>query len=121
MSRTKLAPLYGALGLLAGSFALGDEAQGSASHPDHRSAQGPEPQPAAPARNDEETTSEAVHVPPDPPQHPMGGMPYPEMAAMMQMDDTARTEKVLFDQLEWRNTAEGKAAVWDAWGWYGGD
>jgi copper resistance protein B len=43
------------------------------------------------------------------------------MAAMMQMDDTRSLGKVLFDQLEWRHTAEGSAAVWDAQGWYGGD
>jgi copper resistance protein B len=85
--RVKLALLYAALGLLAGSGALGDEA----------------------------------HVPPDPPQHPMGDMPYSTMVAMMQMDDSARTAKVLFDQLEWRDTAEGNAAVWDAEAWYGGD
>ncbi len=122
MPRTELALLYGALALLAGSFALGDEAQESASHPYHGSSQSHEPQPpAAPTHNDEETTSEAAHVPPDPPQHPMGGMPYQEMAAMMQMDDSARVGKVLFDQLERRNTAEGNAAVWDAEGWYGGD
>ena len=40
---------------------------------------------------------------------------------MMQMDDRERTGMVLFDQLEWRNTAEGNAAAWDAEGWYGGD
>src|SRR5260370_19284395 len=51
----------------------------------------------------------------------MGDMPYRGMTAMMQMDDTARTGMVLFDQLEWRNTAEGNAAVWDAEAWYGGD
>lgn len=66
------------------------------------------------------TLADEPHVPPDPPEHPMGDMPYPEMVAMMQMDDTARTSKVLFDQLEWRNTAEGNAAMWDAEGWYGG-
>jgi copper resistance protein B len=104
-ARTKLALWYGALGLLAGSFALGDEPQESAPHRHH----------------DEETASEAAHVPPDPPQHPMGDMPYREMATVMQMDDSARTAKVLFDQLEWRHTAEGNAAVWDAEGWYGGD
>lgn len=64
---------------------------------------------------------EAAHVPPDPPQHSMGDMPYPRMAAMMQMDDTERTGMVLFDQFEWRNTAEGNALAWDAEGWYGGD
>jgi len=104
-SRVRLALLYSALGFMTGSFALGDEQP-----------------PAEPLSNDDATASEAAHVRPDPPQHPMGDMrSYPEMAAMMQMDDTARTAKVLFDQLEWRNTAEGNAAVWDAEGWYGGD
>jgi copper resistance protein B len=65
--------------------------------------------------------SQDSHVPPDPPQHSMSDMPYQEMSAMMQMDDTAPTAKVLFDQLEWRNTAEDNAAVWDAEAWYGGD
>jgi copper resistance protein B len=51
----------------------------------------------------------------------MGDLPYPQMAAMMQMDDRGRTGTLLLDQLEWRNTAEGNAAVWDAEGWYGGD
>jgi len=102
MTRTRLALLCGALGLMTGAIAF------------------PLP-PAAPTPNGDETASEAAHVPPDPPQHPMGDMPYPEMAAMMHMDDTARTYKVLFDQLEWRNTAAGNAAVWDAEGWYGGD
>jgi copper resistance protein B len=120
-ARTTLALLYGALGLLAGSSALGDEPQESAPH-DRVSSQSPEPQPPpAPTSKDGETESEAAHVPPDPPQHSMGDMPYPEMAAVMQMDDAARTSKVLFDQLEWRNTAQGNAAVWDAGGWYGGD
>jgi copper resistance protein B len=121
MPAAKLALLYGTFGLLTGSLALGDEPQESAPH-HHVASQGPEPQPpAAPTANDEGTESEAAHVPPEPPQHSMGDMPYPEMAAIMQMDDTARTSKVLFDQLEWRNAAEGNAAVWDAEGWYGGD
>jgi copper resistance protein B len=67
------------------------------------------------------TAGEAAHVAPDPPQHQMGDMSYRDMASMMQMDDTARTGKVLFDQFEWRTTSEGDAAVWDAAGWYGGD
>jgi len=53
---------------------------------------------------------------PDPPQHPMGDMPYPKMAALMQMDDNVARGMVLFDQLEWRNTAEGNALAWDAEG-----
>jgi copper resistance protein B len=121
MPRAKLALVYGVTGLIAGSLALGDEPQDSASHSQHAAPQIPETQPpAAPAPN-EDTSSQAAHVPPDPPRHPMGDMPYPQMAALMQMDDTARTGMVLFDQLEWRNTAEGNALAWDAEGWYGGD
>jgi copper resistance protein B len=45
-----------------------------------------------------------------------------EMADTMQMDDTARFGKVMFDQLEWRNGdgREGRG-TWDAKAWYGGD
>jgi copper resistance protein B len=122
MPRAKLAVFCGALGLLVSSFALGDEGQESASHSQQGASKSPEPQPpASPAPSNEDTASEAAHVPPDPPQNPMSDMPYPQMAAMMQMDDTQRTGTVLFDQLEWRNTAEGSAAVWDAEAWYGGD
>ena len=60
-------------------------------------------------------------MPPEPPQHVMSDMPYRQMAAMMQMDDAARTGMVLLDQLEWRDSAEGSAAVWEAEGWYGDD
>jgi copper resistance protein B len=49
-------------------------------------------------------------------------MSYREMADTMQMDDTARFGKALFDRLEWRNgdTGEGRG-VWDGQAWYGGD
>jgi copper resistance protein B len=49
-------------------------------------------------------------------------MSYREMADTMQMDDTARFGKVLFDQLEGRDgdTGEGRG-TWDAQAWYGGD
>lgn len=55
--------------------------------------------------------------------HPMSHkMSYREMVDIMQMDDTFRFAKVMFDQLEWRTggTDEGRAA-WDAQGYYGGD
>ncbi len=121
-ARAQLILFCGALGLMAGSFSLGEESQDSAAHHEHSSPQSPEPQPHTTSTpSDEQTASEAAHVPPDPPQHPMGDVPYKEMAALMQMDDTARTSKVLFDQLEWRNTSEGSAAVWDAEAWHGGD
>jgi len=49
-------------------------------------------------------------------------MSYRQMANLMQMDDTTRFAKVMFDQLEWRNGGvnEGRAA-WDAQAYYGGD
>ena len=49
-------------------------------------------------------------------------MSYRQMVDIMQMDDTSRFAKVMFDQLEWRNGGadEGRAA-WDAQGYYGGD
>ena len=121
MSRATFTLLYGALGLMAGSFTLADEPQDSASHSQHAAPQSPEAPPPTAQAPKEATASEAAHVPPDPPQHSMGGMSYPKMAALMQMDDTSRTGMVLFDQLEWRNTAEGNALAWDAEGWYGGD
>ena len=46
---------------------------------------------------------------------------YREMSVAMQMDDTERFSTILLDQLEWRQTAEGAAGVWEAEGWYGGD
>jgi copper resistance protein B len=117
--RANLAPWYGVLGLIATSGALAD----GPPEPAVPSAAGAPQSPAAaaPGPDDTATASEAAHVAPDPPQHQMGPMPYGEMAAMMQMDDTARMGKVLFDQFEWRTTSEGNAAVWDAAGWYGGD
>jgi copper resistance protein B len=48
-------------------------------------------------------------------------MSYGQMAAAMQMDDTERFASILVDQLEWRQTSEGAAGVWEAEGWYGGD
>jgi copper resistance protein B len=49
-------------------------------------------------------------------------MSYREMANTMQMDDTARFGKVMFDQLEWRDGGAGEGrAAWDAQGYYGGD
>jgi len=99
----QLVLLYVVLWLLAGSLALADD-----------------PQPPAPA-SDQGTSSQADHVAPDPPQHAMGDMRYRQMADMMQMDDRGRTGMLLFDQLEWRNSAAGNDFTWDAGSWYGGD
>jgi copper resistance protein B len=99
MARAPLTLFCSALGLMVAADVLADQPQGSTN----------------------DTGSEAAHVPPDPPHHQMGDMPYPKMASMMQMDDRGRVGMVLLDQFEWRHTAEGNAAVWDAEGWYGGD
>jgi len=49
-------------------------------------------------------------------------MSYREMAETMQMDDTARFGKILFDRLEWRDGDAGEGhGIWDAQAWYGGD
>lgn len=67
------------------------------------------------------TQSEAHHVPPDPPQHPMRDMPEDEMIDLMGMDDTDALGAVRFDQLEWRQIDNVDALLWDAQGWYGND
>lgn len=69
----------------------------------------------------DDTSSEGEHVAPDPPQHAMPAMPYREMAAMMQMDDTERVGRILLDQFEWRHSGKEDAALWELEGWYGGD
>jgi len=49
-------------------------------------------------------------------------MGYREMADVMQMDDTTRFGKVMFDQFEWRSGGADEArAAWDIQAWYGGD
>lgn len=69
----------------------------------------------------QETSSEAEHVPPAPPQNPLHNMPYSQMAKMMQMDDRERFGSIMLDQLEYRDTHEGAAGTWEALGWYGSD
>lgn len=88
---------------------------------EHHQHEMPMPDTPARASSQEDTTSEAEHVPPDPPKHSMGEMSYRAMAEMMQMDDRERYGKVLVDQLEWRDTSEGSASVWDVEAWYGSD
>ncbi len=52
-------------------------------------------------------------------EHPMS---YREMVDTMQMDDTSRFGKVMFDQLEWRDGDVGEGrGTWDVQGYYGGD
>src|SRR5581483_1048232 len=48
-------------------------------------------------------------------------MSYAQMASLMRMDDTERVGKVRLDELEWRDTRDGAAAVWEGYGAYGGD
>ena len=78
--------------------------------------------PAADATADNDAASDtAVHVAPAPPTNGMPDMPRSQMAAMMQMDDASRFGRVLLDQLEWRDGAGSRTAVWDAQAWYGTD
>ncbi len=116
--RANPAVWFGALGLMATACVLADESREASTQPADDVAQSPV---LAAPNPDTALAGEAVHVAPDPPQHQMSEMSYHDMASMMQMDDTARTGKVLFDQFEWRTTSEGNAAVWDTAGWYGGD
>ena len=88
---------------------------------EHQHHEMPMPDAPAPDSKSVDSTSEAEHVAPEPPQHAMGPMPYRVMAAMMQMDDRERYAKVLIDQLEWRDSSEGSASAWDAEAWYGSD
>lgn len=70
---------------------------------------------------DEPTESEARHVPPDPPQHPMHEMSNEQMAELMQMDDTSAVAMVLLDEFEWHEIDNSNAVHWDGQAWYGND
>ena len=104
-----------------------DHERSDAQHPhanenEPPSQNGDHDHPQQPAQQlQDDTSSEAQHVPPDPPQHLPGNMSYRHMADMMQMDDKAHFGQVLLDQLEWRRTDGGDAAVWEGLGWYGSD
>jgi copper resistance protein B len=75
----------------------------------------------ADAQEDQRTQSERAHVPPLPPQHPMGDMSEKGMIQMMDMDDTAPFGMVAFDQFEWRDSDGGDALFWDGRAWFGND
>lgn len=68
----------------------------------------------------QDNASEREHVPPDPPQSPLGDGPGDDMADMMGMHDAAAFGKITFDQFEWRNGGKHQLS-WDADGWHGGD
>lgn len=112
-TRTVLWPIV----MLGIARAQAQEPPPGAEHHQHEMPMPDVPAPASP----DTTTSEAEHVPPDPPKHSMEEMPYRAMAEMMQMDDRERYGKVLMDQLEWRDTSAGSANVWDLEAWYGSD
>lgn len=110
MSVLRGALLVAAISVACGARALGEQLLA------------PDPEPVTPAHNPQDnTSSEAQHVAPEPPQRLPSTMSYRDMAHMMQMDDRARFGKLLLDQLEWRRTEAGDAAVWEALGWYGSD
>jgi copper resistance protein B len=74
-----------------------------------------------PAATSADSSSEAEHVPPDPPVHEMQAMSLGHMTQLMQMDDQKAFGKVLLDQLEWRGGSGRDEAVWDVQAWYGDD
>ena len=53
--------------------------------------------------------------------HADESMPYAQMAAMMQMDDTQSVGRVLVDQLEFRDGDGAQGGAWDAQARYGND
>jgi copper resistance protein B len=120
MIRRTPALLWSLAALVGFSMAQAQEAPAGHEH-HHPAPEAPQPAPAENESNRDQDSSEARHVPPDPPARAMGPMSYEQMAAMMQMDDRERLGKVILDQAEWRDTREGNALVWDAEGWYGGD
>jgi copper resistance protein B len=75
----------------------------------------------AAAQDDNPASTSAGHVAPTAPTNAMPEMPYPQMAAMMDMDDTSRLGRILADQWEWRDGGGARSGVWDVEGWYGGD
>ena len=75
---------------------------------------------AGPA-DDEPTESERRHIPPDPPQHPMGEMSNERMIELMQMEDNAPLGMALLDELEWQEVDDRDALHWDGEFWYGND
>ncbi|MGH8174820.1 MAG: copper resistance protein B [Steroidobacter sp.] len=71
--------------------------------------------------HDGPTESELRHVPPPPPQHPMGDMSTERMIELMQMEDTAPVGMALIDQFEWREIDDADVILWDGQAWYGDD
>lgn len=61
------------------------------------------------------------HVPPDPPQRPMGDMSNERMIELMGMDDGAARTMLMLDELEWREVNGADALNWDAQAWLGDD
>lgn len=73
------------------------------------------------SEHDRPTESELRHVPPLPPENPLGDMSKERMVELMQMEDTAPVGMVLLDQFEWRRTDGDDAQIWEGQAWYGND
>lgn len=71
--------------------------------------------------HDGPTESELRHVPPLPPENPLGDISKERMVELMQMEDTAPVGMVLIDQLEWREIDNADAVLWEGQAWYGND
>jgi copper resistance protein B len=57
----------------------------------------------------------------EPPHDTAPDMSYQTMAALMDMDDSAATGKVMVDELELQRDSASTVLAWDAQAWYGGD
>lgn len=119
MSTKVLAPI----GIAALIWSATGYAQDAGEHHHHTPAQATlnSPPESENGNDGNPTQSEQEHVPPDPPANEIHDMPYERMAKMMAMDDTGSYGKLLFDQLDWRDTQVGNALAWDVEGFYGND
>jgi len=125
MKRKVVNVLYIITGCAICANALSQEAPASpAQHLHHEAAPPPSPPQDHPHHSQSmhsTASNESTHVPPAPPQHELGDMPYDEMAEMMQMDDAHPFGKVVIDQAEWREANSNSEFVWDGKAWLGGD
>jgi copper resistance protein B len=111
---SRIATLSGALALVLGA-AVAKAAEDHSAHQHHEHVT------PAERMDSEPTESERGHVPPDPPQHPMGDMSKEQMIELMDMDDTSAFGMVLLDELEWHEIDNSDALHWDGQLWYGND
>jgi copper resistance protein B len=77
--------------------------------------------PSAGAAQENQEARADDHVPPPPPEHPMGTMDARQMTDAMEMDDAASFAMPRFDRLERADGDNGVATAWKLAGTFGGD